>query len=255
MDEKEYISYLFNLAPEEIIRWYESKGNTFSWNWQDVWQSAHTRSFTVAKVMKLDILQSIRDEVNKIFKDGITYQQFERDLEPILKRLGWWGRVKAKDVPGYIPSPDIDPEKIVQLGSPRRLKTIYMVNSIIGYNAGQYNSDIQNVKSRPYWMYVQIDRETKRKSHTVFASKVFMWNDPIWKIIYPPSDWMCGCYVKPLTELEFKNRKLKLSKGEDFIAKAKKNIPEEWQYNPAEEYTTWQPDLNKYDDDIKALYN
>lgn len=254
MDEKEYIAFLLNLPPEEIIKWYESKGYTFSWKWQDVWQAAHTRSFTVAKVMKLDILQAIKKEVDNIFKKGITFEQFQRELEPTLKRLGWWGKVKAKDVPGYKPGPGIDPEKIVELGSPRRLKTIYQVNTTIGYNAGQYNSDIQNVNSRPYWMYNQIDRKTKRKSHEPFDSKVFMWNDPIWEIIYPPSGWNCGCFVTPLTKIEFDSRKLNLSNGKDFLEKAKKNIPEEWQFNPAKEYANWQPDLTKYDDDIKKLF-
>lgn len=255
MNEKDYIQYLFNLPPEEIIAWYKSKGYTFSWKWQDVWQSAHTRAFTVAKVMKLDILQSIKDEVDRIFTEGITFNEFQRDLEPTLKRLGWWGKVKAKDVPGYKPSPDVDPEQVVQLGSPRRLKTIYQVNANIAYAAGRYNTDMQAVQLLPYWRYNQIDRKTKRKSHEPFAGKIFRWDDPIWNIIYPPSDWLCGCTVTPMSEYEIKSQGLKISKGKDFMALAKRNIPAEWQYNPAKDYLTWKPDLSIYDNNIKKLYN
>ncbi len=248
------LKYLFTLPPEEIVNWYKSKGYTFSWNWQDTWQDAHTRSFTVAKVMKLDILQEIKDEVDKIFSRGISFEQFYKDLEWNLKRMGWWGKVKAKDVPGYTPGVDEGPDKIVQLGSPKRLKTIYQVNANVAYNAGNYNADIQNVNSRPYWQYKQLDRETKRKSHMPFADKIFLWNDPIWDIIYPPSDWLCGCYINPLTEAEVKGRGLKISNGNDFIKLAQKNIPAEWQYNPAKSYATWQPDLTNYDDDIKSNF-
>lgn len=248
------IKYLFTLPPEDIVRWYQSKGYKFSWNWKDTWQAAHTRSFTVAKVMKLDILQTIKNEVDKIFTQGIRFEQFQKELEPILKRLGWWGKVKAKDVPGYIPKPDLDPEKIVQLGSPHRLKTIYQVNANIAYNAGNYNADIQNVGTAPYWQYKQLDRETKRKSHQRFADKIFRWNDPIWDIIYPPSDWMCGCYIDPLMESEVQAQGLKISNGNDFIKLAKKIIPEEWQFNPAKEYSTWKPDLNRYDNEFKKLF-
>jgi SPP1 gp7 family putative phage head morphogenesis protein len=254
MDEKEYIAFLLNLPPEEIIRWYESKGYAFSWKWQDVWQSAHTRTFTVAKVMKLDILQAIKKEVDNIFKTGITFEQFQKNIEPTLKRLGWWDKVKAKDVPGYVPSPDIDPEKIVQLGSPKRLKTIYQTNSNVANNAGRWNTFAANNKTRPLLKYHQLDRENKRKSHEPFAGKIFYWDDPIWKIIAPPNGWGCGCYLTSHTLEEAINNKWKISKGEDFMKKAFTNVDEEWQYNPGDDYANWQPDLTKYDDDIKQLF-
>ena len=248
------IRYLLTLPPEEIVRWYEGKGYRFSWNWKDTWQDAHTRSFTVAKVMKLDILQSIKNEVDKIFKSGITYEQFYRELEPTLKRLGWWGKVKAKDVPGYKPRPGLDPDKMVQLGSPNRLKTIYQVNANVAYNTGRYNFFMQNTTSRPYWKYHQIERPTYRKEHKPFDNKVFRFDDPIWKIINPPNGWMCGCYITAHTLDEIKGQGIKVSKGKDFMKFVKDGIPEEWQYNPAENYAAWLPDLKKYDKDIKSNF-
>lgn len=248
------IRYLLTLPPEEIVRWYQSKGYRLSWNWQDTWQAAHTRSFTVAKVMKLDILQDIKSEVDEIFTDGISEEQFIRNLEWTLKQKGWWGKVRADQVPGYDPASGTPPDKIVELGSPRRLKTIYNVNANIAYSAGTYNSNIQVTNYFPYWQYKQIDRKTKRKKHTFFADKVFRWDDPIWDIIYPPSDWLCGCTVNPLTEDQVRSRGLKVENGNDFISLAKENIPPEWQYNPAKEYASWNPDLSSYDEDIRKLF-
>lgn len=250
----EYLKYLLTLPPEEIVKWYKSKGYRFSWKWQDTWQSAHTRSFTVAKVMRLDILQTIKDEVDKIFTEGNTYEEFERDLEPMLKRLGWWGKVKAKDVPGYKPEPGIDPEKIVELGSPRRLETIYQVNANVANNAGRWNSFAENAASRPLLRYHQIDRPTKRKSHTVFAGKVWYINDPIWNIISPPNGWNCGCYLTAHTLEEAQSNGWKIENGKGFIKTAKADVPEEWQYNPGKEYANWKPDLSQYDNNIKKLF-
>ncbi|MBI1936675.1 MAG: phage head morphogenesis protein [Ignavibacteriales bacterium] len=222
------LKYLLTLPPEQIVRWYQSKGYAFSWNWQDVWQEAHAKSFTVAKAMRLDILQEIKEEVDKIFSQGITYEQFKKDLEPILKHLGWWGKVKASDVPGYGTASGIDPNKIVQLGSPYRLKTIYQTNANVAYSAGRYKMMIQNVNERPYWLYHQIDRKNKRKIHSRYAGKVFIWNDPIWDMIFPPNGFGCGCWVEALTKEEVQSRGLKVWKGSDVII----DVAEGWEYNP-----------------------
>lgn len=241
------IKFLLSLPPEQIVNWYKSKGMQTSWSWRDLWQDAHNRYFTVAKVMRLDILQELKDEVDKIFDSGITYEQFRKNLEPVLKRIGWWGKVKASDVPGYDPSSGIDPNKIVQLGSPHRLKTIYRVNSSVAYNSQRYKSQWANRESRPYWWYLQLQRETKRKSHEKFHDKVFLATDPIWDTIYPPNDWMCMCTVRALTKVEFKERNLKLFVGSTVDVE----VAEGWDYNPGK--TAFKPDLNKYDDELRKL--
>ena len=246
----DYIKYLFNLPPEEIINWYKSKGYTISWDWQDTWQEAHARAFTVAKVMKLDILQEIKTEVDKIFTDGITYREFYSKLQPILKRLGWWGKVKAGDVPGFDPlkQPDVDPNRIVQLGSPYRLKTIYQTNANVAFNSGSYKNQLANAVNRPYWQYKQIPRESARKDHAYYADKVFRYDDPIWDIIYPPNAFNCGCYVNALTLEEVENRGLKVYKGKDVLIK----VAEGWNYNPGK--TAFKPDLTKYDSELVEQY-
>lgn len=244
------LKYLFFLPPEQIVQWYKSKGYTFSWNWQEVWQEAHAKSFAVAKVMRLDILQSIKEYVDKIFTEGYTYQQFQKGLEPILKKLGWWDKVKASDVPGYDPASGIDPNKIVQLGSPSRLKTIYATNANVAYSAGRYKMMAANAANRPYWQYKQLERKRKRIAHTYYADKIFRADDPIWNIIFPPNGWYCGCYVLPLSQAEVESRGLETSSGADFQIK---DIPPEWQYNPGKE--AFKPDLSKYDKSFVNQFN
>ncbi len=242
------LKYLLTLPPEEIIKWFYSKGYSFSWNWNDIWQDAHMRSFTVAKVMKLDILQEIKNETDKIFSKGITYQQFLKDLEPTLKRLGWWGKVRADEVPGYDPNSGIPPDKMIQLGSPRRLLTIYNTNANVAYNAARYKFQAQNAASRPYWLYVQIHRPSYRKEHALYDGKVFMWNDPIWDKIYPPNGFNCGCRVVALTYDEVLARGLKVWNGSD----VRIDVADGWDYNPGK--SLFEPDLLKYDSDLRAIY-
>jgi len=238
---------LLSLPPEEIVAWYQSKGFTFSWDWKEVWQEAHAQTFTVAKVMRLDILQDIKNSVDKIFTEGYTFEQFKNELELDLKTMGWWGKVKASDVPGYNPASGVDPNSIVQLGSPRRLNIIYTTNANVAYSAGRYNMMIQNISERPYWLYNQIDRPHKRIAHEIYANKVFMWNDPIWASIYPPNGFNCGCYVTPLTEEEMKMRGLKVWNGDVAI-----KVADGWDFNPGTGY--YKPDPKKYDESLFNQY-
>jgi hypothetical protein len=58
--------------------------------------------------------------------EGITFEQFRKDLAPLLVQKGWWGRAEMEDplIAGEI--------KNVQLGSTRWLKVIYDTNKRTG---------------------------------------------------------------------------------------------------------------------------
>lgn len=240
--------YLLNLKPEEIIASFESKGNVISWDWHEVYREAHAKAFTVAKVMNLDVLQSIRNEVKKIYAEGITPQEFRKNLEPTLRKLGWWGKQKAKDVPGYDSKSGVDPDKVVQLGSPYRLEKIYRINSAVSYNSNRYKFQMENTATHPYLQYIQVQRPSKREEHAAYHKKVFRADDPIWNIIYPPNDWECECRVVAKSKSDLKNEGLNISKGKDFDTS---DIPDEWAHNPGKSFT---PDLSKYDSDLVKQY-
>ena len=243
------LSYLVNLKPEEIIKWFESKGNVISWDWQEVYAQAHAKAFTVAKVMKIDILQTIKDEYIDSLAKGNTPRAFSNNLEPTLKKLGWWGKQKAKDVPGYDPKSGIDPDKVVQLGTPHRLQKIFRINSTVAYNAERFNFQMDNVATHPYLQYIQLQRPSKRDEHAKFDKKVFRYDDPIVSIIYPPSDWECKCRMVGKSAADLKREGLKVSSGNDFDTS---DIPEEWRHNPGE--AAFFPNLNEYDYDVAVQY-
>lgn len=197
--------YAIGLPPEKAIEYFKSKGYTFSWDWWDTWQEAHTKAFTVAKVMRMDILQDIRDMIQKSLDDGITFQQFKKELEPRLKAKGWWGKKMIMDADGKASE--------VQLGSPYRLKTIYQTNLQTAYNAGRWKGQMDNVDNRPYLQYVAILDSRTRPQHRALHGKVFKYDDPFWNTHYPPLGFRCRCRVRALTTEQAEKAGISKSKG------------------------------------------
>jgi len=205
MAEVDDLSIAFGLPPEEAIAYLTSKGYAISWDWHDVWQRAQTRAFTVAKVMRQDILDDIRAAVESALAEGTTFQQFKKELTPILKSKGWWGQVLD------------DEGNVVQLGSPYRLRTIYEVNMQTAYMAGRYQEQMELADERPYWMYVAVMDSRTRPSHAALNGLVFKNDDPFWDSFYPPNGWRCRCRVRTLSEFKLKKMGVTVSDSEGKI--------------------------------------
>lgn len=254
------LNFAFKLPPKEAIKYFQSKGNAPSWNWYEVWQEAHAKVFTVAKVTRLDILTSIRDMVQKALNEGITFQQFQKELIPKLIAQGWWGK---------------DKDTGAQLGSINRLRTILNVNLNVAYSAGRYKQMMENTDSRPWWQYWAVGDNRTRLEHMKLNKLVFRYDDPFWKYFYPPNGWRCRCKVKALSDrnlergnfkpitsegnLKTENRVISKKTGEQrpvsvFINPETrfKTAPDAgWSYNPGE---AWQADLGKYPNDLRMLF-
>ncbi|MDR2172679.1 MAG: minor capsid protein [Burkholderiales bacterium] len=203
------LSAAFGLPPEDAIRYFRSKGYTFSWDWHDVRESTHARGFTVAKVTEMDVLTTIRAEVDRALAEGITVREFQKNLTPRLQALGWWGRKESLD----LETGEIRKE---QLGSPRRLETIYRSNLQSAYMAGRYKGMAANTAHRPYWMYRAIRDSRTRHDHLSLDGAIFKHDDPIWQNIFPPNGFGCRCTVRALTQRQIDNGDLKVSESKDY---------------------------------------
>jgi SPP1 gp7 family putative phage head morphogenesis protein len=191
---------IFGLEPAAAIAYLKGKGYAITWNWQDMLDEAHDRAFTVAKAMRLDLLSDIRAGLETALQEGQTLKQFTENLQPVLEKQGWWGQQVIVDSQGV--------GELVQLGSPRRLKTIYQTNLQSAYMAGRKSSMEQATESHPYWMYVAILDGKTRPSHRALHGKVFRHDDPIWSSIFPPNGFNCRCRIVALSVAAVKRRGL-----------------------------------------------
>jgi SPP1 gp7 family putative phage head morphogenesis protein len=252
MPEPVNLTYAIGLPPEDAINYFRSKGYAFSWNWHEVWQDAHAKSFTVAKAMKLDLLQDIRGAVDKALANGTTLATFRDELEPLLKAKGWWGK---------------DADTGAQLGSGHRLENIFRTNLQSSYMAGRYKQQVENADDRPYWQYIAVMDSRTRPAHSALNGKVFRFDDVFWNTHYPPCGYRCRCRTRAYTEKQVKDKGLTVESGTDNMVWEDKRINKDttrpvagykdpetgkitftdpgWSSNPGK--AAWFPDLDKYD--------
>lgn len=200
------LTAMFNLAPQDAIAYLESKGHKITWDWHESNAASHARSFTVAKGMRLDIQQDLLNGLRDNLKAGGSLRDYQDALTPILQDKGWWGKQVIVNRAGDA--------QLVQLGSPRRLATIYQTNMQSAYMAGRYNAAIQATDTHPYWMYIAVADGRTRPSHMALHRKVFQWDDPIWQTIIPPNGFNCRCRIIALTEREVNRRGLIVESSE-----------------------------------------
>ncbi|MFV2030358.1 phage minor head protein [Neisseria sp. S1] len=189
----EDIKAIFGLEPEAAVEYLKKKGVTVSWDWQDMLDDAHATAFTVAKTAGMDVANDIYHAVVNAAETGQTLDQFQKTLTPVLQSKGWWGRTQTTN-------PDTGEAQTVQLGSPHRLKTIYLTNMQSAYMAGRYAEMMDSVDTHPYWQYVAINDSRTRASHRLLHGKVYAADDPVWDSLYPPLDFRCRCRVRPLSK-------------------------------------------------------
>lgn len=176
------------LPPAEAIAFFRGKGLATGFAWEDVWQEEHARAFTVAKAMQRDVLEDIRAAVDRALADGTTLETFQRELTPLLQARGWWGVQEMTD-------PLTGVARDVQLGSPRRLQTIFDTNLRSAYQAGRWER-IQRVKTAmPFLRYVAVQDGRTRPEHRAWHGTVLPVDDPWWDTHYPPCGFRCRCTV------------------------------------------------------------
>lgn len=192
------------VEPKEALAFFRGKSLTQGFAWQDVWQEEHARAFTVAKAMNRDLLEDIRGAVDGALAEGRTLKQFQDELRPLLEAKGWWGR-----------KPMIDPltgeRKIVQLGSPRRLRTIFEVNMRSAYAAGRWERAQRNKEAFPFLRYVTAGDSRVRPEHQSWNGVIRPIDDPFWDTHYPPCGWSCRCTAVPVSRGQLRRRGLEVT--------------------------------------------
>jgi len=181
--------------PPEVIAYLESKGIRPEFSWADVWQEEHLAAFTVAGVMEADMLEDIRQAVLAAVKEGLPYKAWEKRMGAILADKGWLKRRTVKD-------PITGAEKDVELGKPRRMRTIFETNTRQARSAGQWGRVQRDKTFLPYLEYRLGPSEKHRPEHAAFDGLILRVDDPFWRTHMPMNGFGCKCGVRQLSARE-----------------------------------------------------
>lgn len=183
-------------VPREALAYFRAKQLKPGFDYRDVWRQEHAHAFTVAKAMQADILVDIRDALDEAIAQGVPFRTFAQQLRPTLEAKGWWGR---KDV--------VDPltKEVVsaQLGSPRRLRTIYSANIRSARAAGQWERIQRTKATHPYLLYQLGPSEEHRVEHVSWAGTLLPADDPFWATHFTPNGWGCKCHIRQVSKAEY----------------------------------------------------
>jgi SPP1 gp7 family putative phage head morphogenesis protein len=198
------ISASFDLAAEDAIGYFSSKGMKESFSYADMTAEAHQHAFTVAKMMDVDLLGQVRASLEDALANGVTFKDWGDTLLPTLQAAGWWGKQDMID-------PLTGKTILAQLGSPSRLETIFRTNMQTSYAVGQWREIESQQDIAPLLMYDAVDDFRTRPLHRAWHKKVLPVAHAWWKTHYPPNGWNCRCGVIQISEDEAEAMGLKVS--------------------------------------------
>jgi hypothetical protein len=150
-------------------------------SWLDALRGDHDRSFVVAGVKDVAMLEEFQAALAKAIPSQ-SIDMFAQDFDRLVAKYGW----------------DYKGERAW------RLRTIFQTNLRTSFMAGRLRQmrDPDVVKVRPYWQYLHGDSRipaTPRKVHVSWDKLVLRWDDPWWDTHFPPNDWLCSCGVRSLS--------------------------------------------------------
>lgn len=181
-----------SFIPKIALDYIKNKNLKTGFSYKDVWNEEHAAGFTVAKAMQIDVLSDMKSAVEKAIEKGETFEQFKKNIKPTLIQKGWWGK---KDMVDPLTGETVK----AQLGSDRRLKTIYDTNIWSAYSKGSYDRAMESFFVK-YFMYRIGYAQRHREQHVAWDGLVLPKDDAFWYTHYPPNGYGCHCYVTTLTE-------------------------------------------------------
>lgn len=222
------LTHAIGLPPEKAIAYLESKGYAIGFKWQDVWAEAHARAFTVAGVMKTDVLQDVRNALTEQLQNGGTLADFQNRLQPTLEAKGWWGKGRIVD--------EATGEVTGKRLNPRRLETIFRTNMQSAYMAGRYQEQLANAEDRPWWEYVAVLDTRTRPAHRAMSGRVFRYDDPFWQTFYPPNGWRCRCRVRARSGRDIERNNIQTSSSTGQLETIEQPVGRKGEARPATAY-------------------
>ena len=206
----------FQKTPQSIVDYLKNKQLTLTYNHYELLKQAHDKAFTVAKVMRTDLLSDIHESLLDSLKTGKNFEAWKKGIMPTLEKKGWWGTQEIVSNQGEV--------KTVVINS-NRLKKIYTINTRVAYQKQRYK-EMMKLPLSTYWMYRCSFLENSRESHKAMHGTVLHRDHEFWEENYPPNDYICFCGVTAHSESDLKRRGITPTQGQVQSIASK-----DWAYN------------------------
>jgi SPP1 gp7 family putative phage head morphogenesis protein len=224
------LNIAFKKSPEAAVEYLQSQDIAITWDWKDQLKVIEQHSFTVAKTINAQVVQTFKDEISKSLTNGEAYYDFQKRIKSVLETNGWTTNDEGKAW---------------------HLNTIYNTNVQTAFMAGRY-SEFQDIKDDfPYQQYIAIKDSHTRKEHKELDGLIFRTDDPFWLTHTPPNGYNCRCRTRALSKDYISKHKLSVSKGSNFSSQ---------EYAPDQGFATvpgynWTPQKSDFDNDIWSELN
>ena len=172
--------------PEEAWRYFERLGVVDRDTFDGLADDAKLRAFTVAGVIKEDLLTDLYQGIDVALREGATFEEFKAAADEFFQRRGLAGP------------------------KPWHLETVFRNNVQTAYMAGRYKQMTGAASMRPYWQYAAVMDGATRPAHAAMNGKVYHIGHPVWNTWYPPNGHNCRCDIWTLSEDEVQARGLQV---------------------------------------------
>jgi hypothetical protein len=182
-----------DIIPKAATDYIKNKNLKVGFSYKDVWHEEHATGFTVAKAMQFDVLSDMHNAATKAVENGQSFETFKKNLKPTLQQKGWWGR---KEMTDPLTGKTVD----AQLGSDRRLKTIYNTNMRNAFLYAKYKR-IMDDPLMTHIMYISSKSSVHpRPIHQQWDELILPKDDPWWGLHLPQKEYGCKCDFQGVSE-------------------------------------------------------
>lgn len=235
ISKSEQLLRAFDLPPKEAVKLLEDLGIDTSGNWDEMMKGAEARGFVISRVVAADVLQDMKDELERALAEGTSFQEFKKNARDLLARRGWTGK-DALEGSG----------QTVDLTPAWRLELIYRQNLQTSMNAGRFIGQLETINTRPYLEYSGITDKRQTDLCKGLDGVVLRADDPFWLTSYPPNHMRCRSRVTSLSEREIARSGIKVADD-----KTLEELPSPDKGFDRSPLAPFKPDTTKYDKPIK----
>lgn len=160
-----------NLVPDDAIRSFVAREVVTRAEFDSMVEAARRRAFTVARMMSLELIRTVKRELIRQVAVGADLREFRKFARDRLESAGW--------------TP----------ANPSHVETVFRTGVSNAYNGGRLRQQTQPavLAARPFWQWLGAGDgpPRQRRTHQAAEGIVLPASHPFWERAYPPAGYNC----------------------------------------------------------------